>query len=98
MLMYTALQTIQAAYREICEGEDPWIPVGNFMNDFFGNAPELREELVRDPIQEPENVTPEQRRWAAFLAASVEYLCLKYDISCPAWVHSPTYTLAEPWY
>jgi hypothetical protein len=92
------LQTMQMSYREICMGEDPWIPLGNFMNDYFGNAPELRAELVRDPIQEPENVTAEQHRWAVFCAASVEYLCQKYEIPCPDWVFAPAWTLAEPWY
>jgi hypothetical protein len=92
------LQTIQLSYWEISKGEDPWIPLGNFMNDFFGNDPELRMELVKVPIQEPENATPELHRWAVFCAASIEYLCQEYGISCPDWVYSPAYTLAEPWY
>jgi hypothetical protein len=89
---------MRESYREICDGEDPWIPLGNFMNDYFGNAPEMREELVKDPIQEPEDATSDQHRWAVFCAASVEYLCQKYGVSCPDWVHSPEYTLTEPWY
>lgn len=92
------LQTMQASFREICAGEDPWIPLGNFMNDFFGNFPDRRIELVRDPVQEPENATPDLHRWAVFGAASVEYLCQKYGLPCPNWVYSPTYTLEEPWY
>jgi hypothetical protein len=92
------LQTIEISYREICEGEDPWIPLGNFMNDFFGNYPDRREELVKDSIQEPVDSTPDMHRWAVFLAATVEYLCQRYDIPCPAWVHSSAYQLSEPWY
>ncbi len=93
-----ALQTIEISYREICEGEDPWIPLGNFMNDFFGNYPDQREELVKEPIQEPENLPSEYQRWAVFCVATVEYLCQKYDIPTPDWVNNPAYRLAEPWY
>jgi hypothetical protein len=92
------LQTIDVSYREICEGEDPWIPLGNFMNDFFGNWPDRRAELVQDPIQEPEDATLDMHRWAVFCAATVEYLCRKYDIPCPTWVYAPTYQLSDPWY
>ncbi len=99
MKMYIEeLQTIQVSFREICEGEDPWLPLGNFMNDFFGNFPDRREELVKDPIQEPEDATPDQHRWIVFCTASVEYLCQKYAVPCPDWVHSLAYTLEEPWY
>lgn len=93
------LQTINVSFREICAGEDPWIPLGNFMNDFFGNYLEQREELVKEPITLPEEPTPDQQRWAVFCAASVEYLCLKYDVPCPDWVNDPAYaSLPEPWY
>lgn len=98
MKLATQLQTMSVSYREICAGEDPWIPLGNFMNDFFGNYPERREELVRDPLAEPAEMTPELYRWAVFCAASVEYLCQKYDLPCPTWALNPAYTLAEPWY
>lgn len=92
------LQTIQASYKEICAGEDPWIPLGNFMNDFFGNFTEQRLELVTDPIQEPDEATPELQQWAIFCAATVEYLCQKYEVACPEWVNRLECTLAEPWY
>ena len=96
--MREKLQTIEVSFREICEGEDPWVPLGNFLNDFFGNYPERREGLVSDPLQKPENLTPDGTRWAGFCAATVEHLCQKYGIPCPAWVNDPAYMLAEPWY
>ncbi len=92
------LQTIAQSYKEICEGQRPWNPLGNFMNDFFGNFPDRREELIQDPIEEPENATYEMHKWAVFCAASVEYLCEQYGLQCPDWVNNPTYTLLEPWY
>ena len=93
-----ALQTISISYREILTDEDPWIALGNFMNDFFGNYPDRRAELVCEPLQVPTYVTPEEHRWAVFCAATVEYLCQKYELVCPVWVHDPAYSLAEPWY
>ncbi|GHO49616.1 hypothetical protein [Ktedonospora formicarum] len=98
MKLATQLQTMNVSYKEIRAGEDPWIPLGNFMNDFFGNYPERREELVREPLEEPVEMTPDLWRWTVFCAASVEYLCQKYDLPCPAWAMNPLYTLDEPWY
>jgi len=94
-----ALQTISISYREILAGEDPWVALGNFLNDFFGNYPERRAELVRDPLQEPVGSTAEEHRWAVFCAAAVEFLCQRYGLPCPEWVTAPTYTrLSEPWF
>ena len=98
MSTITDLQTIALAYKEICEGEAPWIALGNFMHDFFGNFPDRREELVNDPVQEPPEVAPDLHRWAVFCAASVEFLCQQYSIPCPQWVLDPAYTLSEPWF
>lgn len=92
------LQTISLSYREILADEDPWIALGNFMNDFFGNYPDQRAELVCEPLQVPTYVTLKEHRWAVFCAATVEHLCQKYELVCPAWVHDPAYSLDEPWY
>jgi hypothetical protein len=94
------LHTMQSAYEEIVGGqtEYPWVPLGNFGNHFF-DFPELRERLIEDPIEEPEYVTPELHQWAVFCAASVEFLCNKYHLICPDWVHDPQFAqLPEPWY
>ncbi len=91
-------QTFQYSFEEICAGEDPWIPLGKFMHQFFGEYKAYRQELIHDPIILPEQVTTAQFRWAVFCAASVEYLCNKYEISCPAWALYPQYTLDTPWY
>lgn len=94
----TELQTIAISYQEICAGADPWLPLGNFMNDFFGNFPELRAEMVADPVQMSVEPTEDEFRWAVFCAASVEYLCQKYEIAVPDWAMNPIYTLSEAWY
>ncbi len=68
------------------------------MHQFFGCFSHLRPELVGESIEVPENCSPEQFQWAVFCAASVEYLCKKYDIPCPEWALNPRYSLEDPWY
>ncbi len=98
MKTYDQLQTIAVAYQEICQGEMPWVALGNFMNDWFDYAKDRRAELVVDPIFLPAMPNAESLRWAAFCAASVEWLCEKYGVACPLWVQNPFYSLAEPWF
>ncbi len=92
------LQTISLTYEEICQGEKPWIALGNFMNDWFDYAKDKRSELVVAPLTLPEKATAEQHRWAVFCAASVEWLCQRYNVPCPLWVHDPIFYLPEPWF
>lgn len=91
-------QTLRRSFEAICTGEEPWIALGKFMHQFFGEFKNYREELVRDPIHLPIAVTAEQFQWAVFCAASAEYLCYKYSLDCPQWAHEPAYSLTEPWY
>lgn len=93
------LWTFQRVYAEILAGEqNAWLPLGDMMHQFFGAYKHLRAELVTDPLSVPEDVSPEQFRWAVFCAASVEYLCRKYDLPVPGWSLDKRYTLVEPWY
>ena len=93
------LQTFKRSFEKICAGVNPWLPLGNFMHQFFGEYQHLQQELVREPIELPaETLSQDILRWAVFCAASVEYLCHKYDLSCPEWAMNPRYVLNEPWY
>jgi len=95
--MAALLQTMQRSYDEILLGEDPWLPLGNFMHQFFGCYADRRAELVQEPLHMPDHpLSSEDQHWAVFCAASVDYLCQMYHLVCPAWVD--TYTLHEPWY
>ncbi|GHO87562.1 hypothetical protein [Dictyobacter formicarum] len=91
-------QTLQRSFEQICAGEDPWIPLGKFMHQFFGEFKEHREALLHDPLFLPPNKTPEQFRWAVFCAASANYLCHVYSLECPDWARDPYYTLDHAWY
>ena len=72
------LHTMALTYQAICQGESPWVALGNFMNEWFDYAREQREHLVADPIALPERPDSHGLRWAAFCAASVEWLCGHY--------------------
>lgn len=93
-----SLQTFQRSFEQICAGEEPWLPLGNFMHQFFGQYKLRRADLLCDPIVVSEHATDQQWQWAVFCAASVEYLSRKYDLSCPSWALHPRYALDEPWY
>jgi len=92
------LQTMALTYQEICQGEQPWVALGNFMNDWFCYKKDRRTELVATPLSLPETLSDETFRWAIFCTASVEYLCERYGVPCPSWVHNPAYHLPEPWF
>ncbi len=96
--MAPPLQTFARSYAEIHAGEDPWIPLGKMMHQFFGAYSMFRAELVRDPIEVPADISADLFRWAVFCAASVEYLCHTYALDCPTWAMKDRYRLAEPWY
>ena len=96
--MWADLQSIRMTYDAIVQGERPWTALGDFLNYWNAYARDQREALIHDPLQEPTRARPEHRQWAAFCAATVEYLCTRYAIPCPAWVHNPAFCLPEPWY
>jgi hypothetical protein len=95
--MWAELQTMRMTGQEIFRGERPWTALGDFLNYWHSYAVERRAELVEEPVEEPENVTPEMHQWAVFCAASVEYLCFTYGIPCPDWVDAYT-ALPDPCY
>lgn len=92
-------QTMATAYAEICQRVPPWTALGNFMNAWFDYAKDRRAQLVADPLPEVQRPDMSDKcRWAVFCAASVEWLCERYGVPCPAWVHHPGYHLPEPWF
>ncbi|GCE32228.1 hypothetical protein KDA_77120 [Dictyobacter alpinus] len=101
------MQTLAKSYQEILQGTGgtPWVPLGNFMLDFFRNFPEQeqRATLIAEPIQtageSQQEQSTEAHKWAVFCAASAEHLARRYGLAIPSWVDEPTYSpLEEPWY
>jgi hypothetical protein len=92
-------QTMRRAYQDIRDGNDPWVALGDFSHDWYGNyaEPGQRVTLVAEPIELPDEEAQarELLAWAAFCAASVEYLCLQAAMPVPEWVKDPRYVLSE---
>src|SRR5260370_5721625 len=95
-ILPATIETMTWAYNEICAGEDPWTALGNFTNAWYGYAKHMRPELVSEPLTKPEQETEYTHRWAAFCAASVDFLCGLYNIPCPDWAHNPYYISETP--
>jgi hypothetical protein len=98
IILPRTIETMAWAYDEICAGEDSWTALGNFTNAWYGYAKHMRADLVREPLVRPEKETEYTHRWAAFCAASVDFLCDRYQVPCPDWVHDPYYILETPWW
>jgi hypothetical protein len=98
--MPVTLQTIAVTFQQIIN--DPsttaWVPLGNFMNQWFGGLKTSRWELVEQPLPTHDPTNQYEQRWATFCAASTLYLCEKHDVSCPEWANKAIYTLEEPWF
>jgi hypothetical protein len=90
-------QSAAHAFARILHRTDPWIAVGDFVDDWRRSAPEARLALVEDPIATV-GKRQEFQRWAAFFAAMVEALCQEAGLPTPAWTARPDYLLPEPWY
>ena len=89
-------QTIKQAYQDIKNGDDPWVAIGDFSHDWYGNYPETAQRiaLVSEPITIPAAASVELRQWAAFCASSVEYLCQEAAIAIPSWIYDSSYILS----
>lgn len=81
--------------RRIARGEDPWLAVGQFIDDWRRADPAKRGPLIEEPLPD---VAAQHIRWAAFMAAAVEWLCASATVPFPAWTSRPEYRLAEPWF
>jgi hypothetical protein len=88
--------SISEAFEQICNNQSPWVAIGNFLNDWWFFAVEHRRELIDRPLAA--TPTLEAQRWAAFCAATVEWLCSQDGLSFPAWIHQDCYILREPWF
>lgn len=97
-MMPKNIQTMRRAYRDICAEEDPWTALGNFKNAWYDYAKDMRATLISERLERPELETEHLHHWAAFCAASVEFLCERYGIPCPQWVQDTRYVLSIPWY
>lgn len=84
------------SFERIIRKEDPWVALGDFLDDWRRSNHEDRSVLVSQPLAEAS--TLEELRWAALFAATVEQLCSLENLPLPSWATAPRYYLSEPWY
>jgi hypothetical protein len=88
-------QTAAETVLMIAQGGDPWLAVGQFLDDWRRTPAADREGLVLSP---PPGVGGDALRWVALLAASVDWLCYQDGIDAPPWTADLVYRLREPWF
>jgi len=88
--------TASESFDRIKNGVNPWVSHGDFIDDWRRSALEDRIELAATPLQEA--TTPEEKRWSALFAATIELLYAQDNIAPPSWVKEAKYSLSEPWY
>lgn len=90
-------EPVSRAFARLVAGEDEWIVLGNFLDDWYRSDTQGRVALVADPIVAPTN--DKARRWAALFTAVVEWLCWTNEprLNAPAWTADGV-SLADPWF
>ena len=101
-------QTIAETFdRIIAQPEFPWVAIGDFLDEWRRSEREDRLALVegaiasRDTTTQPAATTDETlflQRWAAFCAATVEWLCWQSQLPWPSWTDREEYHLQAPWF
>src|SRR5258708_32488726 len=66
------------------------------MNEWFDYAIDQRAQPIARPLPLPEEPDTDAHRGAVFCAASVEWLCRRYEVSRPSWVYHSTYSRQNP--
>ncbi|MEO7018908.1 MAG: hypothetical protein ABI234_02000 [Ktedonobacteraceae bacterium] len=87
---------VTESFQRIKHGENPWVALGDFLDDWRRTQQEDRFALVAQPLTDA--ATPDEQRWAALFAATVEQLCVQEQLPVPGWAIAPHYSLQEPWY
>ncbi|EFH90791.1 hypothetical protein [Ktedonobacter racemifer] len=91
-------QTMKLSFEQIRDGMQPWVALGNFMNNWYAYHADQRAVLIADPLPPHDTTNMYVHRWAVFCVAAVEWFARKYGEECPAWVFDEQYTLSEPWF
>lgn len=88
-------QTAEATLHLIANGTEPWLALGQFLDDWRRTELADRRGLAIEP---PAILSGSNGQWAALLAASVEWLCAQDGLPVPFWTSRPEHRLSEPWF
>lgn len=88
----------QTFARIVAQPAYPWVALGDFLDDWRFAAPDERPALAAEPLASVPEGEEDLRRWAAFCAATTEWLCRQAGLRFPGWTAHPVYQLEEPWF
>jgi hypothetical protein len=88
--------TLAGVAEEVAAGDNFSLALGDFLDRFYAHpAPESLE-------QEPRRLAAEGEREGevrdAYLAATAEWLAMKFGFPTPEWAKEPTRALRRPWF
>lgn len=94
------LTTIAAAFDAVTRGADPWLALGDFLDDWRRAVLDQRHELIRDPLVLPTDADETVRRWAALYTAAADWLCWRNEprLRRPTWLDYAAFRLDKPWF
>lgn len=92
-------EPVNRAFARILAGEDEWIALGDFLDDWYRATADQRRALIADPLPSAVGHGQREDRWEALLTAVVDWLCWISDprVDPPKWVAEGG-RLAEPWF
>jgi len=88
--------TSAESFQRILNGEEPWIAIGDFLDEWRREEVKDRAELVIDPLVS--FIPPEMEKWATFFSAMVEDLCVQDGLPVPSWTQDAHFILEHPWF
>lgn len=94
------LTTLAAAFDLVTRGADPWLALGDFLDDWRRAEIDQRQELIRTPLVVGEDAGDDLRRWSALFAAVADWLCWRNSprLSRPSWLDQAVFRLDKPWF
>lgn len=85
------LFTVKKLINYVSQGEDFFLYVGAFLDDFY-------REPTLDRLEEPEKHVNVDQFYYCDVAAIAHKLANDYNLAVPEWTFKPEYILKEPYY
>lgn len=87
------LLSLRRTAERMKEGEDPWLCIREFLDDFYAADDAGRGRMISE---RPEGVA--DPRLDAYLGALAEHLAFHYGLPVPSWVFGPERFLDRWWF
>ncbi len=94
------LGTLVHEFGRVAGGEDPWLALGDFLDDWRRAEDDQRELMIATQIELGSSVEEQVRRWAALFVGIADWLCWQNEpqLAPPDWLYDDSFRLADPWF